>query len=222
MGIVEDITSVAQQYGVQPTTALATAMRETAGTMDPRTVGDGGNSFGLFQLNKNGELGNHSPEWAFNPINNANQALSVMGQVARQHPDWTQGQIAAAAQRPNDPVGYARGIDSLISQIKSGSLRLPDPGSTGSGGATAGQPVDVPMNPLDPNSPLNPLYPFNQLLKGVPGVSAVDQLSKLAGYLSGRIAAWVSMPHFGMRVFAGIIGVAFLNWGIIFFVMGES
>ncbi len=62
-----------------------------------KAVGDGGTSFGLFQLHQGGELpAGWTPEQAFDPRANAEVALSVFAQQNGSDP----GQIAASAQRP--------------------------------------------------------------------------------------------------------------------------
>jgi hypothetical protein len=110
-GVTAIITKVAQELGVDPKLAIAIARQESG--LDPRSVGDNGTSFGLFQLHRGGELGNMSPEQAYDPETNARTALSQVAAVAKQHPDWSPGKIAAAAQRPADQAGYAKSVDAL-------------------------------------------------------------------------------------------------------------
>ena len=52
--IIQTVTSVAEQEGVSPALALAIMMQESAG--NPQAVGDGGTSFGLFQLHEGGDV----------------------------------------------------------------------------------------------------------------------------------------------------------------------
>lgn len=134
--IVED---VARQYGIPPAVALAIANQESG--LNPQSVGDGGTSFGLFQLHEGGELGSHDSSWAFDPRNNAETALRVVASVRAQHPDWSWGQVAAGAQRPADQAGYAVAIDSALGRhatyttsdvgvggdVSSGALGTPQP-----------------------------------------------------------------------------------------------
>lgn len=116
----EIVRNVAVRDGIPPRVALAIAKVESG--LDPYRVGDNGTSFGLYQLHIGGELGNHTEQWAFNPRNNAETALSRVAAVRRQHPNWSWGQVAAAAQRPADQASYARAVDSQLH----GKLSLPE------------------------------------------------------------------------------------------------
>lgn len=101
---------------------LAEAATQLESGGNPYAVGDHGTSFGLFQLHRGGELGNLTPEQAFNPWTNANVALHEFAHVMQVHPEVTDpGQIAALAQRPADPSGYASRIDVILGNIKAGS-----------------------------------------------------------------------------------------------------
>lgn len=139
--VVSIITSVANELGVDPKLAIAIAQEESG--LDPTKVGDSGTSFGLFQLHQGGELGDLTPDQAKDPTTNARVALAEVAAVAKAHPDWSPGQIAAAAQRPTDPTGYATAVNSLYanptttSTAASGSLA-----ATGGGG-----PIVVPHSP---------------------------------------------------------------------------
>lgn len=68
------VAQVAKQMGVDPATAIAAMLVESGG--NAKAVGDRGSSFGLFQLHKGGELGKLTPEQAFDPVTNAQTALS--------------------------------------------------------------------------------------------------------------------------------------------------
>jgi hypothetical protein len=114
------IISTASSLGVDPALALAIAQQESG--LDPNAVGDGGSSIGLFQLNDQGEGYGMTVAERQDPRRNAQIALAMVAQVAAQHPDWSPGQIAAAAQRPADRAGYASAIDSLYGPIKGGKL----------------------------------------------------------------------------------------------------
>ncbi|MHB1701316.1 MAG: transglycosylase SLT domain-containing protein [Acidobacteriaceae bacterium] len=113
--IIKIIDGVAQAKGVTPTTAVADAYVESG--LNPKAVGDHGTSFGLYQLHEGGELGNLTPSQAFNPRTNANVALSTMGQVQAQHPNWSPGAVAAAAQRPANPGAYAQQVNAEVTKL---------------------------------------------------------------------------------------------------------
>ena len=109
--IEQAIVGVAQAAGVDPRLALATASLESG--FNPTAVGDGGTSYGLFQLHQGGELGNLTPQQAFQPVTNAQVALGVIAQAQAANPGGDPGAIAAAAQRPADPAAYAAAVDSI-------------------------------------------------------------------------------------------------------------
>ncbi|WP_211897689.1 transglycosylase SLT domain-containing protein [Saccharopolyspora erythraea] len=197
--IVETITSVAQQHGVDPILALATAYQESK--LNPRAVGDNGTSFGLYQLHRGGQLGNHTPEWAFNPANNANQALSVMADVARDHPTWSPGQIAAASQRPANKAAYATNVNNWYRQIKSGQLKL-------NGGPQAPPPTGQPPPPG-----ATPAGFGTGSMLGLP-----DPLGGAAFTALGKVLGWANLPNLFIRIFCGFLGVGFIAAGVFFFV----
>lgn len=202
--IPEILTTVAMQYGVDPITAIATAYHESG--LNPRSVGDNGTSFGLYQLHQGGELGNHTADWAFDPGNNARTALSVMGDVTKQHPSWSPGAIAAAAQRPANTAAYATAINNIYNQIKAGKLDLTK--TVDVGGPLPGLP-DLP-NLSDVWRTL--LAPF----------TATDDAMKSGSAAIGRIVNVLSLPNLGIRLFAGFIGMWALIFGVYLFTTGES
>lgn len=107
------ITKIADQYGVNPNLAIADASVES--NLNPTAVGDNGTSFGLFQLHRGGELGNLTPQQAFNPVTNASVALAQFAAVQKANPGLTDpGVIAALAQRPANPVAYAQAVDAKM------------------------------------------------------------------------------------------------------------
>ena len=132
------IADVARSMGIDPNLAIATAEVESG--LNPYSVGDSGTSFGLFQLHRGGELGSMTPEQAYDPATNTRRALSEFVKVAKTHPGIDPGQLAALSQRPADPSGYARKVDSALSHL--------GPAPTGSVGGTPVSTVDNPLNPL--------------------------------------------------------------------------
>lgn len=119
--VVNAITSVARQLGVDVNLALATAYQESG--FNPTAVGDNGSSFGIYQLHRGGELGTLTQTQANDPTRNAQVSLSVVRSVANKSPGASPGTIAAAAQRPANRAGYAASVDSLYSEL--GGTYLP-------------------------------------------------------------------------------------------------
>ncbi|HEY4000116.1 MAG TPA: transglycosylase SLT domain-containing protein [Candidatus Xenobia bacterium] len=109
------VARIAQQKGVDPTTAVATMLVESGG--NNRSVGDHGTSFGLFQLHQGGELGNMSPQQAFDPGTNASTALNQFAATQRRT-GLTGGALAAAAQRPANPQQYAAMVNSKMAEAR--------------------------------------------------------------------------------------------------------
>jgi hypothetical protein len=120
--IIKIIEEVAQAKGVTPTTAVADAYVESG--LNPNAVGDHGTSFGLYQLHEGGELGNLTPSQAFDPRTNAEVALTTMGQVEAQHPNWSPGAVAAAAQRPANPGAYAQQVNAEVTKLRGSTSGL--------------------------------------------------------------------------------------------------
>lgn len=102
------VAQVAKEKGVDPATAVAAMLVESGG--NARAIGDRGTSHGLFQLHKGGELGNLTPQQAYNPVTNANVALSEFTKHAHR---GSPGEIAAAAQRPANPHAYAAKVNRM-------------------------------------------------------------------------------------------------------------
>ncbi|MCZ4497218.1 MAG: hypothetical protein JWM25_1803, partial [Thermoleophilia bacterium] len=83
-------------------------------------VGDGGTSFGLFQLHEGGMLtaAGLTPDQAFDPRTNATVALKSLAHEWAKGAKRSPGEIAAASQRPADPAGYARKVDAAMQQAR--------------------------------------------------------------------------------------------------------
>ncbi|MCW2925301.1 MAG: hypothetical protein JWM98_2705, partial [Thermoleophilia bacterium] len=105
------VAHIARQKGADPVTAVAMMLVESGG--NERAVGDGGSSFGLFQLHRGGMLtaAGLTAHQAFDPATNARVAVASLARTedARGH---SGGSTAAASQRPADPSGYARKVDA--------------------------------------------------------------------------------------------------------------
>lgn len=113
------IIDSARRHGVDPYLAVATAEVESA--LNPAAEGDPvagrPTSFGLFQLHQGGELGTLTVAQAEDPATNADVALAVLAGVVAEHPTWTPGEQAAAAQRPADPTTYAERVNYEYGQL---------------------------------------------------------------------------------------------------------
>lgn len=201
------IVAVAKHYGIDPYLALAAAKQESGWRYN--AVGDNGSSFGIYQLHRGGELGSLSPTQAFDPHTNAMVALKRFAEVKKAHPNWSPGQIAAAAQRPANQAAYARSVDAIYAQLKgtkipnppaaTGPATVTPPGSGSASHAPGATPSATPeisasqvyaqadaqsanfFNPLNPNGILNPLGPL-----GSAGAGAIGDLIKGQG-LTGTI-----------------------------------
>lgn len=107
------VASIAQKLGIDPRLAVADAYQESK--LDVNAKGDYVNgtptSFGLFQLHKGGELGNLTPDQAFDPTTNATTALGVFDNLDTQ---YSGGTLAAKAQRPAAPGQYATDVNALV------------------------------------------------------------------------------------------------------------
>ncbi|MCB0879529.1 MAG: hypothetical protein KDC46_11205 [Thermoleophilia bacterium] len=113
------VAQVAREHGVDPVAAVAMMLVESGGNAG--AVGDGGTSFGLFQLHEGGMLtaAGLQPQQAFDARTNASVALkSYAHEWSKGHERRTAGQIAAASQRPADPVGYAAKVDATMDRAR--------------------------------------------------------------------------------------------------------
>jgi hypothetical protein len=113
------VAQVAREQGVDPAVAVAMMLVESGGRST--AVGDNGTSFGLFQLHEGGMLtaAGLTKEQAFDPRTNATVALrSFAHEFSKGHATRTPGEIAAASQRPADPVGYAAKVDAAMARAR--------------------------------------------------------------------------------------------------------
>lgn len=113
------VAQVARERGVDPTLAVAMMLVESGGRST--AVGDGGTSFGLFQLHEGGMLtaAGLTRDQAFDPRTNAAVALkSLRHEWEKGHERRSPGEIAAASQRPADPVGYAAKVDAAMDRAR--------------------------------------------------------------------------------------------------------
>ncbi len=113
------VAQVARERGVDPVAAVAMMLVESGGRAT--AVGDNGTSFGLFQLHEGGMLtaAGLSKEQAFDPYTNASVALrSLRHEWEKGHATRSPGEIAAASQRPADPVGYAAKVNGAMDRAR--------------------------------------------------------------------------------------------------------
>lgn len=73
------VSPIAKQYGV-PDLVWKSIIQVESG-YNPRAVGDHGTSFGLFQLHRGGQLGNLTPEQAYDPKTNAQTAMPAIAKA---------------------------------------------------------------------------------------------------------------------------------------------
>lgn len=157
--VAQIIAEVAKSYGIPPAVALSIASQESG--LNPDAVGDGGTSFGIYQLHEGGELGSHSEAWAENVKNNAETALREVAEVRANEPDANWGKVAADAQRPKDRAGYAASVDSILNTFQSSGqpnavtyfenhsrsgASLETDGDGGGGGGDVVEAVDSPQD----------------------------------------------------------------------------
>lgn len=212
--IINTITRVAQKHGVDPALALAVAWQESK--WNTRAIGDNGTSFGLYQLHRGGQLGNRTPEWAYNPENNANQALSVMAGVARKHPKWSPGEIAVASQRPAYEVRpeYISNVNRWVPQIRNGTFK-PSPGMRPPPGGTmptapTGSTADPAFSPWETAGAVGKFFGDVFGLIGNTGGAAGAAASAIA-----RFVNWLNLPNLAMRIGTGLLGAILLLFGIM-------
>lgn len=183
----EAIIQAANEFGVDPALALATAQQESG--LNPTAVGDNGCSFGLFQLNTCGGEGvGMSQAQLFDPLTNARRALSEFANVQRTQPSLSPGELAAAAQRPADPGAYATSVQAIYDKLVSaaGGLGSAVAGLTGGAKAVAGVAGGVITN------------------KGGKGCSFLD------------IGCWLSdVEHWLQRGFFILVGVGVVVLGLV-------
>ncbi len=122
------IAETAKAKGVPAEHALATALVETGGTLSETIRGDNGYSYGLFQLYTKGGQGNellnkHNGDRSVlvNPGLNADMSIGHMAKTISKHGNSgrSMAQLMALSQRPADPVGYARAVESRLNEARS-------------------------------------------------------------------------------------------------------
>lgn len=198
--LLQAIVAAAQRHGVPADLLVATTLIESSGRLD--AVGDGGTSHGPFQENDGGRGAGLTVAERRNPAGSADRAAREFAEFARQ--GFTGGKLAAAAQRPADPQGYATKVDGALPVARrllapgGGTVELEEsiPGAAGGGGIpgaiadAAGTSVldllpDVP-NPLDAISGA-----FSDAVRALLGFVSDWVLKVLAFVAIAAIAVWL-------------------------------
>ena len=170
---VNAIVGQAKALGVNVRTALATAWQESR--FNSQAKGDVQNgrptSFGLFQLHEGGELGNLTPQQAFDPNTNARTALTVVAGNTGKYSD--PGTLAAKSQRPKNPQAYAQAINATYAD----PTFLPDinDAQPSAGGTTTIAPStsDAGFSPTDALSSLTKASTWIRALEVIAGGALV-------------------------------------------------
>ena len=119
----QTVVAVAKKKGVDPALALAAAIQESGlnpniHAMDHYADGSpAGYSSGLFQLNEHGEGAGMSLKDLLDPTKNSSVALAQFAKIAKAHPNWSPGQIAAEAQGPANKADYAKSVDAIYQSL---------------------------------------------------------------------------------------------------------
>lgn len=121
MGYNADLLKAARiygrKYGIDPTLLIATTLVESGGRLD--AVGDGGHSFGPYQMNDQGRLksAGFTQQQAMNPYLATEAAAREYASVARRY-GVSGAQLASDAQRPLDRAGYRKKINDALPQAR--------------------------------------------------------------------------------------------------------
>lgn len=215
--IQQIITNIANSLGVNANLAIAIAQQESG--LNPNAIGDNGNSVGLYQLNSNGEGAGLTVAQREDPSQNATIALKEVAAVAAQHPDWTPGQIAAAAQRPADQSGYAAAVNKLLGTPNTPTSPTAPAGSTKTGNSTTpanGTPNQAASSTTGSGSTvtveLGPNTAKTATTLADAGTSLGAGLSGVAGFVNKL--QWFSLPTTWTRILCGIVGTVLLWVGL--------
>ena len=105
-----------KQYGVDPAVLIATTIVESGGRLD--AVGDGGKSYGPYQMYQGGRLktAGFTPQQAMNPYMSTRAAAQEFATYARK--GYKGAELAVRAQRPADYAGYMRKINAALPTAK--------------------------------------------------------------------------------------------------------
>lgn len=112
----DEFAAAGAKYDLPPALLAAIASRESRGgsALDSRGLGDGGNGFGLMQVDKR----YHTPQGGPFSAGHIDQAAGILksyhDQVKAQHPDWPpEQQLRGAVAAYNSGVGNVRTIQNM-------------------------------------------------------------------------------------------------------------
>lgn len=130
-GDVESIIrEVAGRYQfAAPDLLVATARQESG--LNPQAVGDQGQSYGIFQEHSRGRGAGIPVESRRDVAAATERAIREFNAIRARYPDADPGTWAAKAQRPLDPVGYARSVNALLGQSAARPAAAPAPPASG-------------------------------------------------------------------------------------------
>lgn len=115
----QGVLRAAQELGIPAPLALAMAYKESG--FNSGATGDHGCSKGALQLNTCDGEGVGLPDYVLSdPYLNARVSFTKLRQVMQANPGMSWGELAAAAQRPEDAAGYAQTINGYISGLQTG------------------------------------------------------------------------------------------------------
>jgi hypothetical protein len=99
--------------------ALATALVESGGRLE--AVGDSGNSFGPYQMNRRGRLASsgYTTQQAMDPVLSTQAFWKEAGALARKYPGIDWADLMYRAQRPADRAGYLGKLREMLPQARS-------------------------------------------------------------------------------------------------------
>lgn len=107
------IARVGLARGEDPALLLATSYVESG--HDPHAVGDAGCSFGPFQMNRCGGAGaGIAISLLEDPVFAAQRFVDRLAGARRDCRSCSPGELAALAQRPADPLGFAAKVDAEL------------------------------------------------------------------------------------------------------------
>jgi len=181
------VAEVAQDKGVDPATAIASMLVESGG--NNQAVGDGGTSFGLFQLHQGGELGNLTENQAFDAKTNADVALSQFAANEGKYSD--PGQLAAASQRPYDQVEYAAKVDATLPEARRLLAEINDPAASVNATTDSSNNNQAPT--ADVGSSPTPVAGADS--SGFPSIANPTAEALQVAGLDGQCTYWASLHH---------------------------